>query len=70
SAMIRTKEWKYVARIEGKEELYNLKSDTQELINLIDDHNLKEIKAKLKERLLKWYISTSDNAPMKKARIF
>jgi len=68
SAMIRTKEWKYVARIEGKEELYNLKSDSQELINLIDDHNLKETKAKLKERLLKWYISTSDNAPMKKER--
>ncbi|MBA7688433.1 hypothetical protein ES703_96913 [subsurface metagenome] len=66
--MIRTKEWKYVARIEGKEELYNLKSDPQELINLIDVHNLKETKAKLKEELLRWYIETSDNAPMKKER--
>jgi arylsulfatase A-like enzyme len=68
AAMIRTNEWKYVARSAGKEELYNLIMDPQELTNLIDDANFKDILDKLRYRLLKWYIDTSDNAPTKKER--
>jgi len=68
AAMIRTNEWKYVARSEGQEELYNLIIDPQELTNIINDANFKEIRENLRYRLLKWYIDTSDNAPMKKER--
>jgi hypothetical protein len=60
-AMIRTREWKLVIRSAGKEELYDLKNDPQELSNLIDAPALREIQFNLRERLLYWYLHSSNN---------
>jgi|GEM_PF-4680075 hypothetical protein len=39
----------------------DLKNDPQELYNRIDDPDLSEVRNHLRERLLQWYLSTSDN---------
>ena len=59
--MIRTREWKLVIHSAGKEELYDLKNDPQELSNLIDAPALREIQFNLRERLLYWYLHSSNN---------
>ena len=42
STMIRTKRWKYVARLEGREEeLYDLEADPGELVNLAGDNQIR-----------------------------
>ena len=69
SAMIRTKEWKLIIRDKGKEELYDLLNDPKELDNLIDNTTHSKIKADLKERLLRWYLRTSDNVDWKRQRL-
>lgn len=63
SAMIRTKKWKVVIRSaeDAVEELYNLEDDPQELDNLIDNPEFTEVQTDLKNRLLDWYLKTSDN---------
>ncbi len=56
--MIRYGDWKYVSRIPyGPDELYNLKVDTLEKYNVIDDERYVEIKVSLKNRLRKWFLS-------------
>jgi len=61
--MIRTKGWKLAIRSAPgmKEELYDLKNDPQELVNLIDDPKYSDKITGLKERILYWYLKTSDN---------
>jgi hypothetical protein len=66
--MIRTKTWKLVIRDSGKEELYDLMYDPNEASNLIDIYAYDKIKADLKEKLLRWYLRTSDNANWKRER--
>ncbi|MFX0139625.1 MAG: sulfatase/phosphatase domain-containing protein, partial [Candidatus Hodarchaeota archaeon] len=63
ATMIRTEEWKLVLRSipDRKEELYNLSEDPQELKNLIDDPQFKDKIKELKDRMVHWYIHTSDN---------
>ena len=68
SAMIRTKEWKLIIRNGVKEELYDLVKDPQELNNLIDDDACSEIILFLKEKLLRWYLNTSDNPRWQRSR--
>ena len=68
SAMIRTKQWKLVIRSSKDEELYDLIRDPQELTNIINDKAYSKIKEELKEKLLRWYLNTSDNAHWKKKR--
>jgi arylsulfatase A-like enzyme len=68
SAMIRTKTWKLIIRSFGLEELYDLKHDPNELNNLIDIEAYNKVKLDLKEKLLRWYLNTSDNPHWKKAR--
>lgn len=68
TAMIRTKKWKLVIRNMAKEELYNLEKDPQELYNLIDEDDFLKIKLDLKEKLLRWYLNTSDNPHWVKKR--
>jgi len=70
SAMIRTKDWKLVIRTAGKEELYDMKHDPNELTNREDDPTLEEVDEKLRERLLYWYLRTSDNPHWEHERIF
>ena len=68
SAMIRTKLWKLIIRDGAKEELYDLMNDPNELNNLIDIYAFDKVKADLKEKLLRWYLRTSDNSDWKRAR--
>ena len=68
TAMVRTKKWKLVIRNGTKEELYNLIDDPQELYNLIDEYDFLKVKADLKEKLLRWYLNTSDNPHWVKKR--
>ena len=70
SAMIRTKDWKLVIRSAGKEELYDMKHDPNELTNREDDSALEEVDEELRERLLYWYLRTSDNPHWEHERIF
>ena len=61
TAMLRTREWKLIIRSAGKEELYDLENDPQELYNRIDDPALSEVRNNLRERFLHWYLRASDN---------
>lgn len=65
AVMIRTKDYKYVRRLYEEDELYCLKSDPKELENRINDPQLREVKLKLKERLLTFYLETCDVVPFK-----
>jgi len=68
SAMIRTNLWKLVIRNGAKEELYDLMHDPNESNNLIDISAHDQIKADLKEKLLRWYLRTSDNSDWRRQR--
>jgi choline-sulfatase len=68
SVMIRTKEWKLIIRNGIQDELYDLKNDPSEIHNLINDEENLEIINKLKNKLLIWYLNTSDNPGSEKIR--
>lgn len=54
--MIRTKEWKYIHRYPyGKHELYYLKEDPQEEINLYGQKQYDEVILDLRKRLEEWF---------------
>ncbi len=61
SAVIRTREWKLVIRDGAKGELYDMLYDPIEANNLFDVSVYERVKIELKEKMLKWYLSTSDN---------
>ena len=62
--MLRTKDHKYVARIDGWDELYDLKSDPGETDNRIDDAVLADVLKSLRERMLRFYVETCDAVPI------
>jgi arylsulfatase A-like enzyme len=65
--MIRTKRWKYVARLEGQgEELYDLEADSGELVNLAGDNKYADIVADLRDQQLQWFLATGDAVPFDK----
>jgi len=68
ATMLRTRQWKFIIRSAGREELYNLQEDPQELTNLIDDPALADVRCRLRDRLLHWYLRTSDNPHWKRER--
>lgn len=68
STMIRTREWKMVIRQGEKEELYDLVNDPKEQKNLIDDPGLESVRRELRDRLLYWYLNTSDNPHWERSR--
>mgnify|MGYP000843809723 FL=1 len=63
ATMLRTKSFKYVSRITGEDELYDLKNDPQEKINQINNIEYIEILLQLKDKLLRWMQETSDIVP-------
>jgi arylsulfatase A-like enzyme len=63
AAMVRTAKWKYVARLAGKEELYDLEADPGELVNRIDDDGVSDVLNELRARLLDWFLRTGDIVP-------
>jgi arylsulfatase A-like enzyme len=63
AVMVRTEKWKYVARLAGKEELYDLEADPGELVNRIDDGGLGDVVRDLRYLLLDWFLRTGDVVP-------
>jgi arylsulfatase A-like enzyme len=63
AVMCRTYDFKYVRRLYEADELYDLRTDPQELNNLIDDPNYSKVLTMMKERLLTWYLATADEVP-------
>ena len=59
---IRWKDYKYGYTPAGKDELYDLEKDPNEMINLIDDESSHSIGDELRTRLLKWMKETKDPA--------
>jgi choline-sulfatase len=65
ATMVRTLEWKLVARPDGVSELYDLARDPQELRNVYGQRQYAARQAELEKRMLDWYIRTADVAPKK-----
>lgn len=63
AAMCRTRDHKYVRRLYEPDELYDLRSDPREERNRIDDPAYAATRARLQDRLLRWYIETCDVVP-------
>ena len=63
AVMIRTKQYKFVRRISGENELYDMEHDPRETTNLINDKKYSEVIAELSMKLLQWYQETSDIVP-------
>ena len=64
AVMIRTLEHKLIFRPGGVHELYDIKKDPRELINIYNDPSYHKIQDELESRLLDWYIHTADVAPL------
>lgn len=60
TVMLRTLDHKLVRRTAGVNELYDLVEDPLELHNRYDDPALADVRQALEERMLTWYIHTSD----------
>lgn len=59
--MIRSREWKYVHRYPyGPDELYNMKEDPEEKINLADDSRYMNVVERMKAGLDEWFIKYAD----------
>ncbi len=63
SKMIRTDRYKYVYRIEGDCELYDLHKDPDEFRNLAADPQYKDLIAELKDRMLRFTVESETNLP-------
>ncbi len=61
--MIRTERFKYIYRLAGDCELYDLQEDPNELHNLAGEASHANIAAGLKDRLLRFMLETETNLP-------
>ena len=62
-AAVRTDQWKFVYRGGGPHELYDLTRDSGETENVSGREEYRETLLEMKERLLEWYLYTSDCVP-------
>lgn len=63
--MLRMGELKYVMRLYGSDELYDLSKDPEELQNRIGDPAYAKAVGEMKEKLLRFYMETGDFVPTK-----
>ena len=63
AAMCRMRDSKYVHRLYEQDELYDLKVDPHESRNVIDDPTYASLLVLHRERLMQWYLETSDVVP-------
>ena len=63
SKMIRTDRYKYIYRLEGDNELYDLQNDPGEMKNLAFNPDYKDIIYVLKDRLLRFTVEFESNLP-------
>lgn len=61
--MIRNHEYKYICRLYGSDEFYDLCKDPQELRNVIQDPAYTDKVEKLRKEMLLWYQDTCDVVP-------
>lgn len=61
--MVRTDRWKYTYSPHDRSELFDLVADPDELTNLADDPAHADTVNRLRERLLRWMLDTSDTLP-------
>lgn len=66
AVMIRMGDWKYTMRLYEKDELYNLQADPMELYNVSSLPENKERVEQMKQRLLLYFLETSDCVPDRK----
>ncbi len=64
SKMIRTDRYKYVYRLEGDHELYDMQNDPDELTNLAYDPRFREVVNGLLQRMLKFEVEMETNYPI------
>lgn len=63
--MVRTRQWKYIHDPMGDhDELYDLRNDPWELVNVVDEPAHGEVLADLRLRLADWAIQTEDGQPV------
>lgn len=63
--MLRNDRYKYVCRITGEDELYDLITDPKETNNRIDDPALQTDLAEMRIQLMRWMLETADVVPLK-----
>lgn len=61
--LCRTKEYKYILRMGESHELYDLRRDPGETVNVIRDPAYAPVVSELKDRTLAWYAETCDVVP-------
>ncbi len=61
--MLRWRNWKYVASLDDRDELYDLQADPYELQNRVDDPTLEELRREMRARLLRQMERPDDSAP-------
>lgn len=63
SVMLRTLNYKLVERSGEDNELYDLRQDPRELVNVYEAPAYASVRETLRSRLLQWYLRTSDTVP-------
>ncbi|MDF2959435.1 MAG: sulfatase, partial [Paenibacillus sp.] len=61
---IRTHDWKLNLYANGEGELYDLKNDPHELVNLFDRESYTSIRTGLERKLLLWTMAKEDRLPL------
>lgn len=65
-AAIRTARYKYIARPNDQNELYDCTADPMQENNLFGENATHDVEAQLQTRLVNWYIDTSGVPPLKR----
>lgn len=63
ATMVRGERYKYISRLAGGDELYDLQTDPGETTNRIDDPALAGVQRRLERTLMRWLQATSDVVP-------
>ena len=63
AVMVRTQETKYVRRLHDRDQLFDLRADPEERVNLIDSPEHQDLRMEMERRLLTWYMETCDVVP-------
>ena len=64
--MLRNERYKYISRITGEDELYDMENDPKETHNRIGDPALEGVVVRMQRDMLRWLMETSDIVPYKR----
>ena len=68
--MVRTTRWKYAWYLNGDEELYDLETDPDELVNLAGEEGHGAKTRELRDRILHWTVENEDPLPVHAGNIY